>query len=83
MRHDYKETDDFMETMKFGEIVRKTRRLMGMNQEDFADFLGICHRTEGDYERDKSSPPIEYARELLSKMGFELKIVQVNTDTQE
>lgn len=83
MRHEYVETDDFKETMRFGEVIRKSRRLMGMNQYDFSEELGICHRTESDYETGKSSPPIEYARELLGKLGFDILIVRRETELQE
>lgn len=80
MRHEYKESDDFKETMKFGEVIRKARRLMGMNQADFSEELGIFQRTESDYEKGKSSPPIEYARELLDKIGFDILIVRRETE---
>ena len=80
MRHAYKESDNFKETMKFGEVIRKARRLMGMNQADFSEELGIFCRTESDYERGKSSPPIEYARELLDKIGFDILIVRRETE---
>jgi transcriptional regulator with XRE-family HTH domain len=41
MRHDFKEDGSFMDDMPFGEYIRKKRRILGMNQTDFAKMLGV------------------------------------------
>lgn len=83
MRHEFNETDDFKETMRYGEVMRKARRLLGMNQVDFSEYIGVNIRTQSDYETGKSSPPIEYARELLDKIGFDILIVRRETEAQK
>ena len=75
MTHEYDETADFNDNMSFGEVLRKTRRLKGMNQTDMGYWLGYDQHTISRYELEKSSPTFEVARDLLKAMGFEVKIV--------
>lgn len=75
MRHNYQEDDNFTDDMPFGEFVRKKRRLMGYNQMDFAKILGINKGTLSMWELRVTSPPIDDAKEIISRLGGELRIV--------
>ena len=76
MKHKFVEDGVFTDDMPFGEFIRKKRRLMGMNQSDFADWLCVCNRdTLSKWELGVTSPPIEVARELVKKTGGEILIV--------
>lgn len=72
MMHEYKESPIFDESMRFGEIVRKKRRLMGFNQKDFAEYIGVDPSTISLWELEKTSPTIEKARYIFKLLGFEL-----------
>lgn len=74
MIHDFEESPEFDEHMPFGEVIRKKRRLMGFNQADFGYTYEIEQGTVSRWEVGKTSPPIEVARELLDRLGFELLI---------
>ena len=77
MKHDFKESADFEDTMKFGDFLRKKRRLMGYSQEELAYKFGVKQTTVSSWECDVTSPPIESAREIIRRMGGVLLIVNV------
>lgn len=79
MTHEYKESPDFTDDMPFGEVLRKTRRLMGMNQTDMGYLLGYNTNTISQWELGNTSPYIEDAREIIRRLGGCLKI-EVNVD---
>jgi DNA-binding XRE family transcriptional regulator len=80
MRHNYKEKNEFDDTMTFGEVVKKVRRVMGMNQTDFADWIGVHIVTLSTYETGRGTPSLEHCIEMLNRMGFEIRIVRVNKE---
>lgn len=84
MKHEFNETADFNEDMTFGEVLRKTRRLLGLNQTDMGEYLGygFDQHTISRYELNKNTPPFEFARELLKTMGFEVKIVRTEKEIE-
>ena len=83
MRHEYAETREFFDTMSFGEILRKKRRLLGLNQTDFAEIIGKEQTTISRWERGESSPPFEEARSILNFLGFDLKVPRYEGDRAE
>ena len=60
--------------MVFSEFIRKKRRLMGMNQADFAKFIGVYRCTVSNWELGETSPPFEDARRILSLLGATVSI---------
>lgn len=78
MRHNYIETDVFTEDMPFGEYIRKKRRLMGYNQIDFAELIGINQGTLSQWELGITSPPIEVAKRIVSQFGGKVIIKAVD-----
>lgn len=77
MIHEYKEDEAFFDDMTFGEYFRKKRRLLGINQMDFAEIIGINQETISRWESGKSSPPFEKAREIIEILGGEIKIKNI------
>ncbi len=74
MTHEFNENPDFSMDMSFGEFVRKKRRLLGMNQSDFGQYLGGYHQhTISMWELGITSPPFEDAREIIKFLGAEIK----------
>lgn len=79
MTHEFKESPDFTDDMAFGEVLRKIRRLKGMNQTDMGYLLGYNTNTISQWELGNTSPYIEDAREIIKRLGGCLKIeVNVN-----
>lgn len=74
MRHSFEEDDNFTPDMPFGEFLRKKRRLMGYNQHDFADMLGVNQGTVSMWELRVTSPPIDDARYIVRRLGGEILI---------
>ena len=75
MRHNYVEDKNFTPGMPFGEFIRKKRRLMGYNQTDFSEIIGVDQSTISQWELGVRSPSIENARYIISQLGGELLIM--------
>lgn len=45
-----------------GNILLKARKILGLNQEDMADKLGISYQTYNGYENGKTIPKTKYGR---------------------
>ena len=75
MRHNYEEDKNFTPDMPFGEFIRKKRRLMGYNQTDFSEIIGVDQSTISQWELGVRSPSIENARYIISQLGGELLIM--------
>ena len=80
MTHIFNESWDFRDDMRFGEFIRKKRRLMGLNQTDFAELLGVNQGTESQWELGVTSPPLSKARKIIEYLGGELLIVNKERD---
>ena len=75
MRHDFVEDELFTPNMTFGHFIRKKRRLIGLNQTDFAEILGVDRGTISMWELGITSPPFDKATEIINKLGGEVMIV--------
>ena len=71
--HAFDESPVFTEGMPFGEILRKARRLNGLNQSDLGEIVGLDQQTISRYENGKSSPPVDYAEFIMLKLGYSFK----------
>ena len=80
MRHEFVEDNNFTEDMPFGEFLRKKRRLMGYNQSDFSEILGIDQGTLSAWELRVTSPPIDKAKSIIKKLGGRLIIANMTTE---
>lgn len=74
MIHNFEEENVFDESMKFGEYMRKKRRLLGLNQSDFADILGHSQKTVCAWELGTRTPPFDEAMYIIRFLGGEVKI---------
>ena len=75
MRHAYNEDTNFREDMPIGEFIRKKRRLMGYNQMDFADMLGVNQGTLSRWEMGDRTPTFDLAKDIVEYLGGEILIV--------
>lgn len=74
MRHKYVEDNNFTTDMSFGEILRKSRRLMGYSQSEFAEMLGVCQNTISLWEVGEYTPTLDNASYILKRLGFKIII---------
>lgn len=74
MIHDFNEDLLFDESIQFGEFVKKKRRIMGLNQTDFAELIGATQHTISVWEQGNSTPPLDHAKYIIKVLGGELKI---------
>ena len=70
MRHKYVEDNKFTPGMPFGEILRKSRRLMGYNQTEFGKMFGVCQNTISKWEVGECTPTLDDAEYILKRLGF-------------
>ena len=83
MKHQYKEDGKFTANMTFGEVLRKSRRLMGYNQTDFAELFGVCQNTISKWETGEYSPPFEDAQYILKRLGIKIVFKKVRDTKNE
>ena len=83
MRHNFNEDGSFVDDMPFGEYIRKKRRILGMNQTDFAKMLGVNQGTISMWELRETSPPFEDAVEIVHRLGGEVRILNQMLGTPE
>lgn len=74
MVHFFDESPDFDESMRFGELIRKCRRLMGLNQTDFGAIFNVNQGTISMWELGITSPPVDKARNIADQLGFDFLI---------
>lgn len=75
MIHNFVEDEVFTDSMNFGQFIRKKRRLMGLNQADFADILGFNQKAISYWESGKRTPNYSVATYIIKFLGGEVKIV--------
>lgn len=76
MRHEFEESKSFETDMPFSEIIRKKRRLLGMNQADFGDYIGGYHQhTISTWETGIKTPSFDEARRIIEFLGGEIRYV--------
>lgn len=78
MRHEFKEDEIFVSDMEFGEIIRKKRRLLGMNQDDFGSYIGGYHQhTISTWETGIKTPPFSEAIRIIDFLGGAFKYIDL------
>lgn len=82
MTHEFDETPEFSDSMTFGEIIRKKRRLMGLNQTDFGKYLCLRQKQISGWETGRSQPSIEEAKIVMNILGFDFVIRERNGEQQ-
>lgn len=70
----FHKTYDSTESVRFGEVIRKRRHEMGMNQTEFGEIVDAKQGTVSQWELGATSPPFETAEYILKVLGFEILI---------
>lgn len=63
-----------MNAAEIGQIIRKTRRKLGLNQADLALSAGTARRFISDLENGKASCQIEKTLSVLAALGLMISI---------
>lgn len=62
--------------MNIGTVIKERRTLLGISQQDLADFSGVGISTVKDLERGVGNPSIKTLKKLLDVVGLEI-VLQV------
>ena len=62
--------------MDIGNTIKERRALLGISQQDLADYSGVGISTVKDLERGVGNPSMETLRKLLDVVGMEM-VLQV------
>ena len=64
--------------MDIGTVIKRRRSLLGISQQDLADYSGVGISTVKDLERGVGNPSIKTLRKILDAVGLEMSL-QVKT----
>ena len=62
--------------MDIGNVIKERRALLGISQQDLADYSGVGISTVKDLERGVGNPSIHTLQKILDVVGLEL-VLQV------
>lgn len=65
--------------MNIGSIIKERRALLGISQQDLADFSGIGISTIKDLERGVGNPSLQTLQKILDVVGMEIIIQRKQT----
>lgn len=66
--------------MKYGELIKKRRALLGLTQQDLSDYTGLSVRIIKSVELEKSNPSLSTLEKIAVVLGLEIvmKVKGVN-----
>ena len=62
--------------MNIGTVIKERRTLLGISQQDLADFSGVGISTVKDLERGVGNPSMKTLKKILDVVGLEI-VLQV------
>ena len=62
--------------MDIGTVIKERRTLLGISQQDLADFSGVGISTVKDLERGVGNPSMKTLKKILDVVGLEM-VLQV------
>lgn len=69
--------------MQMVEIIKQRRLILGITQQDLADFSGVGLRTIRQIEAGKGNPSIETLSKILDVLGVEIDFKIKNIDNTD
>ncbi|KAA6307830.1 hypothetical protein EZS27_040497 [termite gut metagenome] len=66
--------------MKIFEFIKQRRLLLGITQQDLADFSGVSLRTIGEIEAGKANPSIKTLNSMVDVLGLEIDLKIKNSN---
>jgi transcriptional regulator with XRE-family HTH domain len=60
--------------MKYGELIKERRALLGLTQQDLSDYTGLSLRIIKSVESEKGNPSLKTLEKIAEILGLELTI---------
>ena len=67
--------------MNIGLVIKERRALLGISQQDLADYSGVGISTIKDFERGVGNPSLQTLQKILEVVGLEM-MLQVKQTVQ-
>ena len=67
--------------MNIGLVIKESRALLGISQQDLADYSGVGISTIKDFERGVGNPSLQTLQKILDVVGLEM-VLQVKQTVQ-
>lgn len=67
--------------MNIGLVIKERRTLLGISQQDLADYSGVGISTIKDFERGVGNPSLQTLQKILDVVGLEM-MLQVKQTVQ-
>lgn len=58
--------------MKFGNLIKERRALLGLTQQDLSDYTGSSVRIIKSIEADKGNPSLNTLEKIAETLGLEI-----------
>jgi y4mF family transcriptional regulator len=58
--------------MKFGNLIKERRALLGLTQQDLSDYTGLSVRFIKSIEADKGNPSLNTLEKIAEILGLEI-----------
>jgi y4mF family transcriptional regulator len=58
--------------MKFGNLIKERRALLGLTQQDLSDYTGLSVRFIKSIEADKGNPSLNTLEKIAETLGLEI-----------
>lgn len=65
------------DTRELGQLIRKTRKAMGLTQLDAAGLCGVGERFLSELERGKPTASLGKALQVLHRLGFTVSVTHL------
>jgi transcriptional regulator with XRE-family HTH domain len=63
-----------MNVIEFGEILKKRRNILEINQQDLSEISEVALHTVSDIESGKGNPTLQVIDKLCSVLGLDIQI---------
>ncbi|MBR5498936.1 MAG: helix-turn-helix domain-containing protein [Bacteroidales bacterium] len=60
--------------MKYGELIKERRAVLGLTQQDLSDYTGLSLRIIKSVESEKGNPSLKTLEKIAEILGLELTI---------
>ena len=60
--------------MKYGELIKERRAVLGLTQQDLSDYTGFSLRIIKSVESEKGNPSLKTLEKIAEILGLELTI---------
>ena len=58
--------------MKYGDLIKERRALLGLTQQDLSDYTGLSVRIIKSIEADKGNPSLNTLEKIAETLGLEI-----------